>query len=203
MSNMTHPPTSGTGPSQSTASASATPSSSSGARAPATSPAAGASRVFDGLADDRMAAWRAFMEAHARITGQLSRELQSEEGLLLTWYDVLVQLSEAPDRRLRMQDLADRVLLSQSGLTRLVDRLQTEGYVERMRCTEDGRGTFAHLTPAGLAALRRTYPTHLRGVREWFTDGLSDEEAAVLARALRRVADGLAGGGGAVEDDCG
>jgi DNA-binding MarR family transcriptional regulator len=160
-------------------------------------------RVFEGLEGDRMAAWRAFMEAHARITGQLSRELQAEEGLQLTWYDVLVQLSEAPDRRLRMQELADRVLLSQSGLTRLVDRLQAEGYVERVRCTEDGRGTFAHLTPAGLAALRRTYPTHLRGVREWFADGLSDEEAVVLARALRRVADGLAGSGETVEDDCG
>jgi DNA-binding MarR family transcriptional regulator len=164
-------------------------------------PATPSMRVFEGLEGDRMAAWRAFMEAHARVTGQLARELQTEEGLQLTWYDVLVQLSEAPDRSLRMQELADRVLLSQSGLTRLIDRLQGEGYVERLRCNEDGRGTFAHLTPAGLEALRRTYPTHLRGVREWFADGLSDEEAAVLARALRRIADGLAGGGETLEDD--
>jgi len=193
MPNTTHPHA---GPSSAAASTPATSSGPAGSAPPTV-------RVFEGLEGDRMAAWRAFMEAHARVTGQLARELQSEEGLQLTWYDVLVQLSEAPDRRLRMQEHADRVLLSQSGLTRLVDRLQAEGYVERVRCNEDGRGTYAHLTPGGLEALRRTYPTHLRGVREWFSDGLSDEEAAVLARALRRIADGLAGGGEALEDDCG
>jgi DNA-binding MarR family transcriptional regulator len=146
-----------------------------------------ASRV--GLEGDRMAAWRGFIQAHARVLAQLSRELQDEESLPLTWYDVLVQLSEAEGNRLRMQELAERVLLSQSGLTRLVDRLEADGLVERVRCSEDGRGLFAQMTPAGLEALRRTYPTHLRGVREWFTDLLTDEEAAVLARALTRIAD--------------
>jgi DNA-binding MarR family transcriptional regulator len=146
-----------------------------------------ASRV--GLTGDRMLAWRGFIQAHSRVVAQLSRELQDEESLPLTWYDVLVQLSEAEGNRLRMQELAERVLLSQSGLTRLVDRLEADGLVERVRCSEDGRGLFAQMTPAGLEALRRTYPTHLRGVREWFTDLLTDEEAAVLARALTRIAD--------------
>ena len=135
-----------------------------------------------------MAAWRAFSEAHAYVLARLASELQDEQELPLTWYDVLVQLSEAEDQRLRMLDLAVQVLLSQSGLTRLVDRLQRAGLVERVRCVEDGRGMFAQLTPAGLATLRRTYPTHLRGVRDWFADRLTPEEATVLAQALSRIA---------------
>lgn len=142
-----------------------------------------------GLEGDRMVAWRGFIRAHAHVLAHLSQELQDEESLPVTWYDVLVQLSEAPDRRLRMQDLADRVLLSQSGLTRLVDRLEATGLVERTRCSEDGRGLFAQLTPEGLDTLRRAYPTHLRGVRAWFSDLLTDEEAAVMARAFTRIAD--------------
>jgi DNA-binding MarR family transcriptional regulator len=143
----------------------------------------------NGLDGNHLTAWRAFIRAHAHVLAHLSRELLDEESLPATWYDVLVQLSEADGRRLRMQDLADRVLLSQSGLTRLVDRMEKDGLVERVRCSEDGRGLFTQLTPAGLATLRRTYPTHLRGVRTWFSDLLSDEEAAVLARALTRIAD--------------
>ncbi len=142
----------------------------------------------DGLDPVHMAAWRAFIEAHTHVLSRLASELQDEQELPLTWYDVLVQLSEAEHQRLRMLDLADRVLLSQSGLTRLVDRLQRAGLVERVRCVEDGRGMFAQLTPEGLATLRRTYPTHLRGVREWFADRLTPEEAEVLARALGRIA---------------
>jgi len=141
-----------------------------------------------GLDAVHMAAWRGFIEAHARVLARLSDELLAEESLPVTWYDVLVQLSESEGQRLRMQDLADRVLLSQSGLTRLVDRLQQAGLVERVRCAEDGRGMFAQLTPHGLNTLRRAYPTHLRGVREWFADALSAEEAETLARALGRIA---------------
>ncbi len=136
----------------------------------------------------RMAAWRAFLEAHRRTTARLARELQADEDLPLTWFDVLVQLSEAPEGSLRMQELADRVLLSQSGLTRLVDRMEGEGLVERRRCAEDGRGMYAVLTRAGLARLRRAWPTHVAGVRAAFADLLSEEEAEVLARALARVA---------------
>lgn len=142
-----------------------------------------------GLEGDRMAAWRGFILAHSRVIARLERELLDEHDLPLTWYDVLVQLSEADGHRLRMQELAERVLLSRSGLTRLVDRLELQGLVERVRCSEDGRGLFAQLTADGLAALRSTYPTHLRGVREWFSDLLTDEESEVLARALDRIAE--------------
>jgi DNA-binding MarR family transcriptional regulator len=141
-----------------------------------------------GLDPVRMAAWRAFLAAHARTTARLERELQAGEDLPLAWYDVMVQLSEGPSGGLRMQELADRVLLSQSGLTRLVDRMEAAGLVERHRCAEDGRGTLAVLTRAGLNRLRRAYPSHLAGVRDAFADLLSDEEAEVLARALQRVA---------------
>lgn len=142
-----------------------------------------------GLDPIRMAAWRAFITAATRSTAHLSQELQDETGMPLSSYEVLVHLSEAPERSLRMQELAERVLLSQSGLTRLVDRLQSEGLVRRQRCTSDGRGTFAVLTDAGLEGLQRAYPTHLRGVRDVFADLLSDDEAAQLATVLERVVD--------------
>lgn len=136
----------------------------------------------------QLAAWRALLEAHARTTELLGRELREQTGLPLTWYDVLLQLNEAPGRRLRMQDLADSVLLSKSGLTRLVDRMEKDGLVARSACPDDRRGTFAELTPAGRERLRGAAPTHLAGVREHVADLLDDEEATVLERLLRRLA---------------
>lgn len=136
----------------------------------------------------QLAAWRAFLEAYAHTTELLERELKAEEQLPLAWYDVLVQLREAEGHRLRMQELADRVLLSKSGLTRLIDRMERDGLVQRQACPSDRRGTFAELTAAGMDTLRRSAPTHLRGVREHFTSLLTDEEAAVLETALDRVA---------------
>lgn len=136
----------------------------------------------------KLAAWRAFLTAHARVVDVLSRELRDREGLPLTWYDVLVQLSEADGHRLRMQELADRVLLSKSGLTRLIDRMEREGYVERSPCEDDRRGTWATMTTAGFDRIRSTAPTHLGGVREHFADVIDDVEAAQLTAALERVA---------------
>ncbi|MFP4636630.1 MAG: MarR family winged helix-turn-helix transcriptional regulator [Nitriliruptoraceae bacterium] len=136
----------------------------------------------------QLAAWRAFLEAHARTVEVLSHELRAETELPLTWYDVLVQLSEADGGRLRMQELADAVLLSKSGLTRLIDRMEREGLVRRSRCSDDRRGTFAELTDAGWQRLRDAAPTHLRGVREHFADLLDDAEAAELERLLHRIA---------------
>lgn len=135
-----------------------------------------------------LAAWRAFLEAHARVTEALGRELREQEGLPLAWYDVLVQLSEADDRRRRMQELADAVLLSKSGLTRLIDRMESAGLVRRVECDTDRRGTLAELTEEGFERLAATAPTHLDGVRRHFTDHLDDEEAEILGRALRRIA---------------
>ena len=136
-----------------------------------------------------LGAWRAFLEAHARVSEVLARELRETEGLPLTWYDVLVQLSEAEEHELRMQELADAVLLSKSGLTRLVDRMEEAGLVHRRRCPDDRRGTLARMTDAGYERLRQTAPTHLQGVREHFVDVLTDEEADVLHRALNRIAE--------------
>jgi DNA-binding MarR family transcriptional regulator len=137
--------------------------------------------------DARLGAWRAFLRAHARVVRELERELHAEQGLALTDYDVLVQLADADGRRLRMSELAERLVLSRSGVTRLVDRLVSAGLVERMSCDDDRRGHWASLTDAGLGRLRGASPTHLRGVSEHFLDRLSAEELAALERALGRV----------------
>ncbi len=137
----------------------------------------------------QLAAWRAFLDAHARTVEILTRELRDAEDLPLTWYDVLVQLNEAPERRLRMQELADAVLLSKSGVTRLIDRMERDGLVNRSRCSDDRRGTYAELTPEGRARLRGSAPTHLAGVRAHFAAFFDDEEAATLERLLTRLAE--------------
>lgn len=137
--------------------------------------------------DARLDAWAAFLRAHARVVRQLERELQSEQQLALTDYDVLVQLSSVEDRRLRMSELADRLLLSRSGVTRLVDRLVAEGLLERATCDDDRRGQWAQLTDAGYERLRRASPTHLRGVARHFVDRLTAEELGALERMLGKV----------------
>src|ERR1700712_5148303 len=111
---------------------------------------------------EQLVAWRTLLIAHAQITRRLEAELVAEHELPLASYDVLLQLAEAEDRSLRMIELADRVLLSRSGLSRLVDRLVREGLVERAPCLEDARGTLAVLTPAGLQRLRQASGTHPR-----------------------------------------
>jgi DNA-binding MarR family transcriptional regulator len=137
--------------------------------------------------DPRLGAWRAFLRAHSRVLRQLERELADEHDLALTDYDVLVQLSVAPDRQQRMSELADGLLLSRSGVTRLVDRLVAEGLVQRVSCDTDRRGQWAQLTEAGLERLRRATPTHLRGVAEHFLDRLSADDLVSLERILGRI----------------
>ena len=97
-----------------------------------------------------MAVWRSFLRAHAVVLRELERELDRDAALPLAWYDVLLTLAQAPERKLRMAELADRVLLSRSGLTRLVDRLEKAGYVRREPSPDDARGTYTVLHPAGL-----------------------------------------------------
>lgn len=141
--------------------------------------------------DPRLEAWRSFVHAHARLTRRLDEELQAGHGLSLAEYDALLQLANAPGRRLRMSALADRVLLSRSGITRLVDRLVADGMVERTTCTTDARGAEAALTRAGLDRLRSASQTHLDGVRRLFLDVVTSEEHAVLGTALNRVLDNV------------
>lgn len=136
-----------------------------------------------------MEAWRAFLEAHAHVIRLLEAELEAEKALPLTWYDVLVQLEEADDNRLRMTDLAERVLLSKSGLTRLVDRMCESGLVSRSADDKDKRGRWVSLEPAGLARLHDAAPIHMRGVDAYFGGLLSESEAQAIAGPLRRIAD--------------
>src|SRR6185312_8933102 len=110
-----------------------------------------------------MAAWHAFIRAHARVVRLLEAELEAEQGLTLPAYEVLAHLSEAPERRLRMSDLAAMSVLTPSGLTRVVDRLVREGLVDRQRCASDARVVYAAVTAAGLDRVQQAYPTHLRG----------------------------------------
>jgi DNA-binding MarR family transcriptional regulator len=151
----------------------------------------------------QLGAWRLFLRAHSQITKRLEADLLAEQEIPLASYDVLLQLGEAPDRRLKMTELADRVMLSRSGLTRLVDRLSAEGLVERAACPGDARVTYAVLTDAGLQRLRTAAPTHLRGVADYVTDRLTDDELAQLkermAKLLTDPLEGPAGGCGEAE----
>ncbi|MCZ7524987.1 MAG: MarR family transcriptional regulator [Acidimicrobiia bacterium] len=141
--------------------------------------------------EERLAAWEALLESHALLVEILGRELQGETGLSLHDYDVLLTLYRAPDRRLRMTELAQAVVLSKSGLTRLVDRLEAGGLVRRAACPTDRRSVFASLTPRGRATLRRAAPVHLRGIEEHFGRHLPPGEARTLARSLGRVSAAL------------
>ncbi len=131
--------------------------------------------------------WRTFLRVHASLTRRLEHDLIVEHDLPLASYDVLVQLAEAPQGRLRMTDLAERVLLSRSGLTRLVDRLAADGLVERQSCLSDARGTFTVITDAGRARLRGAAPTHLRGIQDYMTSRLEADELDTLGDLLGKL----------------
>jgi DNA-binding MarR family transcriptional regulator len=135
----------------------------------------------------RLAAWRALLEAHAAVTDLLERELEQERGLPLSKFEVLLKLAEAPGGRMRMLELAQSVLLSKSGLSRLVDRMEEAELVRRERCPSDRRGAYAVLTDQGRAQLRRAAPVHLRGIQEHFARHLADDEVRVLTDALAKV----------------
>jgi DNA-binding MarR family transcriptional regulator len=143
-----------------------------------------------GLTPAELATWRTFLRAHASVLRRLEHDLVTAHDLPLASYDVLVQLSEAPDRRLRMTELAERVLLSRSGLTRLVDRLEREELVERQACPSDARGTLAVLTETGVGRLREAWPTHLAGVVDRVVGRFSAEELQALRALLGRLVDG-------------
>ncbi|MDP9458650.1 MAG: MarR family transcriptional regulator [Actinobacteria bacterium] len=152
-------------------------------------------RVFrEGSLDQgREEAWRALITAHAAAVERIERGLL-EAGLPpLGWYDVLLELSAAPGCRLRMHELARAVVLSRSGLSRLVDRLEKAGLLRREPDPEDGRGSFAVLTNEGSRMRERMWPVYAKGIAEHFGAHVSDEEAAVLCRALGRVRDAARG----------
>lgn len=141
------------------------------------------------LSADGLRAWRGLLTAHSRATAAIERDLNAAGVLPLGWYDVLFALYEAPDNCLRMHELAEAVVLSRSGLTRLVDRLDRAGYVKRAQCPEDRRGQHAVLTAEGKAALRKTWPVYQRSIREHFARHFSDAESRRIATLLDRPAD--------------
>ncbi|UOX90136.1 MarR family transcriptional regulator [Amycolatopsis sp. FBCC-B4732] len=139
------------------------------------------------LSRDHDAAWRGFLRSSALLLRVLDAELRAEHGMSHRTYDALVQLSEAPDRRLRMKDLAGALVHSASGLTRIVDGLESSGYARREPDPANRRSTLVVLTPAGLAALEAAWPTHVRGVQRHFADHVDREQAHVLAEVFRGI----------------
>lgn len=140
------------------------------------------------LSEDELATWRAFIRAHATVTGRLERELDEAGRLTLSELDVLLALDRAPGRTLRMNDLASQVVLTKSGITRLVDRLEEQRFVARRTCLSDRRGYNAVLTARGRVAIRRTIGTHLRGVAGAFADHIDDRARPVVRAVLERIA---------------
>ena len=145
------------------------------------------STASDAFSDQELAAWRGMLQAHARVTQALDAQLRAEHGLSVSAYEVLMFLGDAPDRRMRMSEIADRVLLSRSGLTRLVDRLVELGYVTRCAAESDGRGLYAELADAGAAKLEEARRTHREGVRRFFLGRLSTTDQIVLGDIWTRL----------------
>ena len=141
-------------------------------------------------------AWRSLATALIRVPRILEAELEDEHNLTTAEYFVLVNLSEEPDGALRMTDLAERGALSLSGMSRVVDRLVRQGFVERRKCESDARGSFAALTPTGLSKLQAAYKTHIRGVRRHVMDHLMGIDLERFAEAMGRLAGGPAAAGG-------
>ncbi len=143
------------------------------------------------LDEEEMRAWRSLVAVSSRLFEQLDAELRHEHDLSLADYEILSNLSEAPDRRLRMSQLADRALVSRSRLTHHVTRMEAEGLVTREACPTDRRGAYAVLTPAGMARVEEAAPTHVAGVRRLFVDRLPGAEVPAVAAALSEVAEPL------------
>jgi DNA-binding MarR family transcriptional regulator len=139
------------------------------------------------LSEAELRAWQALLHAHLQVTRKLDAEMRAEHGLSLHGYDVLLRLARAPGRCLRMTDLAARVMMSPSGLTRVVDRLVADGLVERERSGADARVMLARLTDQGRQILRRAARTHLRGIREHFTGRLGQGQLRNVASALETI----------------
>jgi DNA-binding MarR family transcriptional regulator len=140
-----------------------------------------------GLDEKRMAVWQAFLQTYTTVIPALECEMQAAEGLPLTWYNVLTHLNRDPSGGVRLQDLAEAVVLSQSGLTRLLDRMFRAGLIERKPCPHDRRGAYAVLTPKGKAALDQATPTHILGIEQHFMQHLDDEDVQALNRLLLKI----------------
>src|ERR1700730_13199890 len=145
------------------------------------------------LQPDEQRSWRAFLKASLQLWEQLDRDLQHEAGIPMAYYQVLAMLSEAPDRTLRMSDLAEQTWSSRSRLSHAVDRLEEKGWVRRQSCPSDRRGAFAALTAEGFAVLQPAAPSHGDSVRRYVFDQLQPEQVAELAEISQAIAQRLDG----------
>jgi DNA-binding MarR family transcriptional regulator len=143
------------------------------------------------LSDEEQAMWRSYIESTQMLMDRLDQELQRDSGIPHTYYEVLVRLSEVPDRRLRMSALADRSMSSRSRLSHAVARLEENGWVRREICATDRRGQLAVLTDAGFAALAAAAPGHVEGVRTHLLDPLTPEQVRQLAEICAIIAERL------------
>ena len=137
-------------------------------------------------------AWRGMLEVHAAVTQQLDSQMRAEHGISVSAYEVLMFLGDAPEHRMRMSDIAESVLLSRSGCTRLVDRLVDLGYVTRSAAPNDGRGLYAQLTEAGLDKARAARATHREGIRRFFLDHLTTTDEIALGDVWTRFQNAVA-----------
>ncbi|MGW3359552.1 MarR family winged helix-turn-helix transcriptional regulator [Streptomyces bungoensis] len=143
------------------------------------------------LSDEEQRVWRAYLHASTLLEDHLDRQLQRDAGMPHIYYGLLVGLAEAPDRRLRMTELAMRSKITRSRLSHAVARLEKSGWVRREDCPSDKRGQFAVLTDAGAEVLRRTAPGHVSAVRQALFDRLTPEQQKALGEIMTIVAEGL------------
>ncbi len=143
------------------------------------------------MAEDRdpVAAWQAVLRAQNRALRAIEQDLHDQGLIPLSWYDVLLELNAAPDRQLRMQDLAARVVLSRTRVSRLVSELERVGYIERVPDPDDGRATLARITPEGRTARRQAAPVYLAGIEQHFSRHLTGAQQDAIAKGLQRVVD--------------
>jgi DNA-binding MarR family transcriptional regulator len=144
------------------------------------------------LDDDQQQAWRAWVEMNAQLTARLNRDLQATSGLSLADYEVLVALTDAPDRRLRMFELTAALQWEKSRLSKQITRMETRGLVARSDCPEDRRGAHVELTDAGLAAIEAAAPGHVELVQRLVFDGLDGEQVQALGTFATTVVERLA-----------
>ena len=140
------------------------------------------------LSEAEQRAWRAYLEATSRLSDRFNRDLQRTHGLSMTDYEILVRLSEAPDRMIRMTQLASETFSSKSRLSHAINRLERAGMVERIGCDTDKRGWFAKLTDRGFERLEKAAPDHVRSVRQHLLDAMSEDDFLALGKTMSTVA---------------
>ncbi|MGC5328026.1 MarR family winged helix-turn-helix transcriptional regulator [Brevibacillus sp. SYSU BS000544] len=142
---------------------------------------------MDKLNPQQLESWRTFLKTHAKIITLIEQDLASEKRVPLSTYDVLIALYEAPGKRLRINEIGKSVVLSRSGLTRLVDRLERENLIIRERSETDRRGAFAVLTRDGQRELLKAWPVYAKGIQEHFVSKVSNEELELLRTILQKM----------------